>query len=85
MGTSTIEKILKKIQDLTFEVDLLPAIIHQSVRSLASYRVTYASPVPGNLISQTYMYPKVPDDAGRDRRTQTPDRHSQAGDQISRQ
>ncbi len=54
------EKILKKIQDLTFEVDLLPAIIHQSVRSLASYRVTYASPVPGNLISQTYMYPKVP-------------------------
>src|SRR5271168_162376 len=54
------EKILKKIQDLTFEVDLLPAIIHQSVRSLASYRVTYASPVPGNLISQTYMYPNVP-------------------------
>jgi uncharacterized protein len=54
------EKILKKIQDLTFEVDLLPAVIHQSVRSLASYRVTYASPVPGNLISQTYMYPNVP-------------------------
>ena len=51
---------LKKIQDLTFEVDLLPAVIHQSVRSLASYRVTYASPLPGNLISQTYMYPKVP-------------------------
>ncbi|MGA8570719.1 MAG: MMPL family transporter [Candidatus Binataceae bacterium] len=54
-------KTLGKIQDLTFDFDLLPAIIHQSVRSLASYRVTYALPLPGNLISQSYMYPKVPE------------------------
>jgi hypothetical protein len=53
-------KTLEKIQDLTFAVDLLPAVIHQSVRSLASYRVTYASPLPGNLVSKTYMYPKFP-------------------------
>jgi predicted RND superfamily exporter protein len=53
-------KTLEKIQDFTFAVDLLPAVIHQSVRSLASYRVIYASPLPGNLVSKTYMYPKVP-------------------------
>ena len=51
---------LGKIQDLTFDVDLLPAVVHQSVRSLASYRVTYALPLPGNLLAKTYMYPKVP-------------------------
>lgn len=51
---------LKKIQDITFDVDLLPAVNHQSIRSLASFRVTYALALPGNLVSKTYMYPNVP-------------------------
>ena len=51
---------LKKIQDITLDVDLLPAVIHQSIRSLASYRVTYVTALPGNLVSKTYMYPDVP-------------------------
>jgi uncharacterized protein len=54
------EKTLKKIQDINFDVDLLPAVIHQSIRSLASYRVTYVTALPGNLVSKTYMYPDVP-------------------------
>ncbi len=54
------EKTLKKIQDISLDVDLLPAVIHQSVRSLASYRVTYVTALPGNLVSKTYMYPEVP-------------------------
>lgn len=53
-------KTLEKIQDITFDVDKLPAVSHQSIRSLASYRVTYAVALPGNLVSKTYMYPKVP-------------------------
>ncbi len=51
---------LKKIQDLTFELDKFPAVNHQSIRSLASYRVTYAAALPGFLKSQPYMYPTVP-------------------------
>ncbi len=51
---------LKKIQDITFDVDLLPAVNHQSIRSLASFRVTYAVALPGNLVSKAYMYPNVP-------------------------
>jgi predicted RND superfamily exporter protein len=51
---------LKKIQDLTFALDKLPAVNHQSIRSLASYRVTYAVALPGFLKSQPYMYPNVP-------------------------
>ena len=54
------EKTLKKIQDISLDVDLLPAVIHQSIRSLASYRVTYVTALPGNLVSKTYMYPDVP-------------------------
>jgi predicted RND superfamily exporter protein len=53
-------KTLRKIQDITFDVDLLPAVNHQSIRSLASFRVTYAVALPGNLVSKTYMYPNVP-------------------------
>jgi len=53
-------KTLKIIQDLTFELDKFPAVNHQSIRSLASYRVTYAAALPGFLKSQPYMYPKVP-------------------------
>jgi uncharacterized protein len=51
---------LQKIQDITFAFDQLPGIVHQSIRSLASYRVTYAEALPGNLVSKTYMYPDVP-------------------------
>ena len=54
------EKTLKKIQDISLDVDLLPAVVHQSIRSLASYRVTYVTALPGNLVSKTYMYPDVP-------------------------
>jgi predicted RND superfamily exporter protein len=51
---------LKKVQDLTFVLDKMPAVNHQSIRSLASYRVTYAIALPGFLKSQPYMYPSVP-------------------------
>jgi uncharacterized protein len=54
------QQTLGKIQDITFAFELLPAIIHQSIRSLASYRVTYVTALPGNLVSKTYMYPDVP-------------------------
>jgi predicted RND superfamily exporter protein len=54
------EKTLKTIQDISLDVDLLPAVVHQSIRSLASYRVTYVTALPGNLVSNTYMYPDVP-------------------------
>lgn len=51
---------LKKIQDITLAADLLPAIHHQSLRSLASYRVEYAVTAPGSLAYKPYMYPNVP-------------------------
>jgi predicted RND superfamily exporter protein len=51
---------LKKIQDINYDVDLLPAVNHQSIRSLASFRVTYVTALPGNLVSKTYMYPDLP-------------------------
>lgn len=51
---------LKKLRDITFAVDLLPAIHHQSIRSLASYRVEYSVTAPGSLEYKPYMYPKVP-------------------------
>lgn len=53
-------KTLRKIQDITYDVDLLPAVSHQSIRSLGSFRVTYAVALPGNLVSKAYMYPDVP-------------------------
>ncbi len=53
-------KTLTKIQDITFDLDRFPAIHHQSIRSLGSYRVTYAIALPGNLVSKAYMYPDVP-------------------------
>lgn len=56
--------ILKTIQDLTFAVDRLPAVHHQSIRSLASYRVEYAITAPGSLAYQPFMYPNVPQTPG---------------------
>jgi len=51
---------LKKIQDITSEVDRLPGVNHQEVISLSSYRLAYAEAVPGGLDSKPYMYPDVP-------------------------
>lgn len=56
-------RTLRKIQDITYDVDLLPAVSHQSIRSLGSFRVTYAVALPGNLVSKAYMYPDVPTSA----------------------
>jgi hypothetical protein len=53
-------KTLRKIQDMTYDVDLLPAVNHQSIRSLGSFRVRYAIALPGNLVYKAYMYPNVP-------------------------
>jgi uncharacterized protein len=55
-------KTLRKIQDLTYDVDLLPDVNHQSIRSLGSFRVRYAVALPGNLVYKAYMYPNVPAD-----------------------
>jgi uncharacterized protein len=51
---------LKKIHDINYAVDALPGVNHPSVRSLASYRITYAEAIPGALIAKPYMYPDVP-------------------------
>ena len=51
---------LKKIQDITREVDVLPGVDHNEVFSLASYRVAFQRAVPGALISIEFMYPNVP-------------------------
>ncbi len=51
---------LTKIQKITFALDKFPGVAHQSIRSLASFRVTYAVALPGFLKSQPYMYPMVP-------------------------
>ena len=32
-------RTLRKIQDMTYDVDLLPGVNHQSIRSLGSFRV----------------------------------------------
>jgi predicted RND superfamily exporter protein len=55
-------KTLRKIQDLTYDVDLLPDVNHQSIRSLGSFRVRYAVALPGNLVYKAFMYPNVPTD-----------------------
>jgi uncharacterized protein len=51
---------LKKIADINTAVDRLPGVDHQSVRSLASYRVSYADAEQGALLVKTYMYPEAP-------------------------
>ena len=53
-------KTLRKIQDMTYDVDLLPDVNHQSIRSLGSFRVRYAVALPGSLVYKAYMYPNVP-------------------------
>ncbi len=51
---------LQKIEDITRAVNILPGVDHNEIFSLASYRVTFASAVPGAIITRCYMYPKVP-------------------------
>jgi uncharacterized protein len=51
---------LKIITDINTAVDLLPGVDHQSLRSLASYRVSYAVAEQGALLTKTYMYPDTP-------------------------
>jgi len=51
---------LKIITDINTAVDLLPGVDHQSLRSLASYRVSYAVAEQGALLTKTYMYPETP-------------------------
>jgi len=56
---------LKKIQDITRDVDVLPGVDHNQVFSLASYRVVFQRAVPGALISTEFMYPNVPSTQAR--------------------
>ncbi len=53
-------KTLKKIQDITSDIDRLPGVNHQEVKSLSSYRLAFAEAVPGGLDTKPYMYPDVP-------------------------
>ncbi len=51
---------LQKVEDITRAVNILPGVDHNEVFSLASYRVAFAKPVPGAIISTCYMYPRIP-------------------------
>jgi len=51
---------LKKIQDITSDIDRLPGVNHQEVKSLSSYRLAFAEAVPGGLDTKPYMYPDAP-------------------------
>src|SRR6516165_2395727 len=51
---------LQKIEDITRAVNILPGVDHNEVFSLASYRLVFATAVPGALISTCYMYPRIP-------------------------
>ncbi|HZO83458.1 MAG TPA: MMPL family transporter [Candidatus Binataceae bacterium] len=53
-------KTLQKILDLQNAVNTLQAVDHNEVFSLASYRVAYTEAVPGGLVSQCFMYPRLP-------------------------
>jgi predicted RND superfamily exporter protein len=55
---------LRKIQEISKEVDWLPGVNHQEVFSLSSYRVAYAQAVPGGLNVKPFMYPSAPEDEG---------------------
>jgi predicted RND superfamily exporter protein len=53
-------KTLHKIQDMHGDVNSLPGVDHNSIFSLASYRVAYATAIPGAIVSRNFMYPEVP-------------------------
>jgi predicted RND superfamily exporter protein len=52
---------LQKIQDITRAVNILPGVDHNEIFSLASYRVAFATAVPGAIVSRCYMYPRIPE------------------------
>src|SRR5258708_7946814 len=52
--------VLKKIQEIQYDVDKLPGVDHNEVLSLASYRVSYAEATPGSLNIKPIMFPNVP-------------------------
>ncbi len=51
---------LKKIIDLQNDINKLPAVDHNEIFSLASYRLAYTTALPGALVSKCFMYPKMP-------------------------
>jgi len=51
---------LKKVQDMTAAVNILPGVDHNEVFSLASYRIAFAKAVPGAIVTTNFMYPDVP-------------------------
>ena len=51
---------LQKIEDITRAVNILPGVDHNTVFSLASYRVAFAQVLPGAIVTTCYMYPKIP-------------------------
>src|ERR1700730_402941 len=53
-------KTLHKIQDMNHDVNALPGVDHNSVFSLASYRVAYPTIIPGAIVTRNFMYPEVP-------------------------
>ena len=53
---------LRKIHEITDEVDRLPGVNHLEIFSLSSYRVAYVQAVPGGLNVRPFMYPSVPRD-----------------------
>jgi predicted RND superfamily exporter protein len=51
---------LRKILEVQSSVNALPAVDHNQVFSLASYRVAFTQAVPGGLASKCFMYPQLP-------------------------
>ena len=51
---------LRKIVEVQNAVNGLPAVDHNQVFSLASYRVAFTEAVPGGLASKCFMYPEPP-------------------------
>src|ERR1700691_4152567 len=51
---------LNIIRVISRAADKLPGVNHQSIRSLASFRVTYSTVVQGGIQSKPYMFPSVP-------------------------
>jgi predicted RND superfamily exporter protein len=51
---------LQRIQSIQRDIDKLPGVDHNEVRSLASYRESYAEAAPGTLTIKPYMFPDVP-------------------------
>jgi uncharacterized protein len=51
---------LRKIVEVQNAVNGLPAVDHNQVFSLASYRAAFTEAVPGGLASKCFMYPELP-------------------------